>query len=118
MHKKFLAFAVLIVLPLDHSSYASSDTVKVYKSAMSIQCGSRGIKRDEMEKELTDKGIRVLASCHGSDGLSRLAVCGEATGALNVYQISSSDVQKARALGFGVLNELPHPQDDCARSKR
>ena len=67
----------------------------------SLQC-KRGneVALDEMAKQLSDKGIKVLASRKGNDAKVHLQVCGASTGNLNVYKISFADLTTAKELGF------------------
>src|SRR5712691_970315 len=99
--------AAFLCLPLGTAALGSSQTTKVYKPDGSIQCQMSGVALEDMEKELTSKGITVLSSCYSHDGLIRPAVCSVPTGSLNVYEIDVSQLQKARDLGFGVLSDHP-----------
>lgn len=108
---KYLLIAALAVFHWDQLSHASLVTVKIYKADNSVQCDrSGGIKMKDMERELTGEGIKVVSSCYGHDGFGRLAVCGESTGNLNVFEIPESQLQKAKRLGFGLLSGLPDAQ--------
>jgi len=102
-------------LLLGTAAVGSSQTIKVYKPNGSIQCQMSGVTLQDMEKELTSKGITVLSSCYGHDGLVRPAVCSVPTGNLNVYEIDASQLQKARDLGFGVLSDHPSSQGQCTK---
>ena len=77
-----MALAVIAApAPVFAADDGSTETsVKVYKPNGSIQCRSSGIPLQDMEKELTDKGINVLSSCPGFDGFMRTTVCGAAAG--------------------------------------
>lgn len=112
---KYLLIAALAGFHWVQLSHASLVTVKIYKPDHSIQCRSVGIKLKDMERELTDQGIKVLSSCYGHDGLGRPAVCGASTGNLNVFEIPESQLQKAKRLGFGLLSGLPHARDQCKK---
>ncbi len=73
--------------------------VFVAKNNGSKQCGTKkGIAPGVMEKQLKD--IKVYSSVSKSDGLIRSQVCGTSSGYFNVYEIDSSNLEKAKALGF------------------
>lgn len=82
----------------------ASNAVYVYKYDGSVQCGgTEPISLDVMGKELTDAGVKVISQRKGTDGLMHSFVCGATTGAINVYEIDSADLQKARDRNFSVL---------------
>jgi hypothetical protein len=82
----------------------ASNAVYVYKYDGSVQCGGmEPISLDAMGKELTDAGVKVISQRKGTDGLMHSFVCGATTGAINVYEIDSADLQKARDRNFSVL---------------
>jgi len=76
-------------------------SIEVAKYDGSLQCemGSL-VSLDGMEKELRAANIAVQAKAKKSDGLQHPQMCGASTGMMNVYQIKTSDLEKARALGF------------------
>ncbi|MHC2432735.1 hypothetical protein [Bradyrhizobium sp. USDA 4451] len=81
-----------------------SDAVYVYKYDGSVQCGGgQPISLEAMAKELTDAGITIISQRKGTDGLAHPFVCGATTGAINIYEIDSADLQKARDRHFGAL---------------
>lgn len=90
---------------------SSEALVNVFKSDQSKQCEDNGIAADTMRKELLTAGIDVLCAQKSHDGLMRPAVCGGATGAINVYLIHSSNLGDATALGYAPVAELPGYQD-------
>jgi hypothetical protein len=53
-----------------------------------------------MEKELRAASIAVLAKAKKADGIQHPQMCGASTGMMNVYRIKTSDLEKARVLGF------------------
>jgi len=83
------------------------ETVDVAKPDGSLQCqeGS-GILSSKMQNSLTDKRIEVFSSRRSHDCLMRAQVCGQPTGALNVYQIKKNDLDSAKALGFSPLTNF------------
>ncbi|MFZ3229255.1 MAG: hypothetical protein WA160_03535 [Pseudobdellovibrio sp.] len=78
--------------------------VRVYKPDGTLQC-SQGAKIElsVMKKELTD--IQVFSAENKHDGLMRVQMCGHPTGTCNVYEILSSDLDKALKLGFKKWNK-------------
>ena len=60
----------------------------------------RPVSLDEMEKELRAANIAVQAKAKKADGIQHPQMCGASTGMMNVYRIKTSDLEKARVLGF------------------
>jgi len=60
----------------------------------------RPVSLDEMEKELRAADIAVQAKAKKTDGIQHPQMCGASTGMMNVYRIKTSDLEKARVLGF------------------
>jgi hypothetical protein len=78
--------------------------IEVYMYDGTLQCGQgQEISLERQEEILTSKGVEVLKSHKGSDGLLHIAVCGASTGAINVFAIKPEDLQAARELGFSQL---------------
>ena len=76
-------------------------TLEVFKYDGTLQCGQGNeIPLDTMAKELTDKGIEVISSRKGKDGLVHIALCGTSTGSLNVYTLNADSLAQAKELGF------------------
>lgn len=83
---------------------AAGNSAYVYKYDGSVQCGGiEPVPLEIMAKTLTDAGVKILSQHKGNDGLMHQFVCGAVTGAINIYEIDSADLQKARDLKFGVL---------------
>ena len=83
----------------------SAARVLVFKTDGSRQCAKNsGIKPADMAK--TMDGIQVLSSESRHDGKMRIQACGTSTGQINVYEISESDLEKAKALGFELLSPV------------
>ena len=92
----------------------ATDQVKVYKYDGSVQCESSGTSVEDMQRELADAGIHVACGQKAGDGYAYAAVCGTATGMINVYTIGNADLPEAESLGFKSTGELPDYQDqDC-----
>jgi len=69
-----------------------------------------------MEKELRAASIAVAAKAKKADGIQHPRMCGASTGTMNVYRIRTSDLEKARALGFVLYLEGTSIARDRARS--
>ena len=73
--------------------------VKIFKADGTLQCNQgKKIAIDIMAKELA--GIKIYSSENLHDGLMRILMCRKQTGQNNVFEIESSDLQKALSLGF------------------
>lgn len=90
---------------------AASNQVKVYKYDQSTQCNQDGVSLDEMQQELTSAGVTVYCAQKSHDGLLYPAVCGGATGTINVYLIDRRDFGQALRLGFSPVSKLPEYED-------
>ncbi len=84
----------------------TASVVTVFKSRGSVQCGDRGSAPEAMRAELERSGVTVRSASCGSDGRMYPAVCGGATGEINLFEIDAADAARARALGFVPLAEL------------
>lgn len=84
---------------------------KVFKHDKSIQCESDGIPVDDMRLELAKAGVDVICAQKEHDGMNRTAVCGAATGNINVFYIHNNNIPDAEKLGFKSVTELPEYQD-------
>ena len=84
----------------------ASTPLQVFKPRGSLQCEGRGTAPELMRAELERAGVRVLSAQCGSDGRMVPAVCGGATGEINLFEIDAEDAERARALGFAPLSEL------------
>jgi len=85
--------------------------IKVFKYDQSTQCNNDGIPLDVMEQELLRGGIDVKCSQKANDGLLYPAVCGGASGDINVYLIQPENIPDAEHLGFRHVRELTEYQD-------
>lgn len=81
-------------------------TMEVFKYDGTLQCGG-GSERSlaDMRKALDAAGVTVLKQRKDSDGMIRIQMCGASTGKINVFVISSEDLEAARALGFAVFTK-------------
>lgn len=85
--------------------------LKIFKYAESTQCNDDGIPLKKMAEELKAAGIRYTCAQRNFDGMAYPAVCGGATGEINVFRIYSSDLPLARRLGYAPVSTLPQYQD-------
>lgn len=108
MNRSCLTLAALLM-----AGCAGNDPnhAKVYKYDGSIQCEDAGTSVEEMQQELTHAGIPVACGQKAGDGYAYPAVCGTATGMINVYTINQEDVSRAEDLGFRSVAELPDYED-------
>jgi hypothetical protein len=96
-----VAGCLLMSCATQHQVKAVTRTVEIYKPDGSRQCEpDSGTPLTEMERILTDAGIPVLSSRHDHDCLFRPALCGTATGSINIYEISEDQLSDAQALDF------------------
>ena len=96
----FLCYPLLM-----HSASTSSvRTVFVFKLDGTKHCEPyAGVSVESMALELVDAGIEVFSSRKGYDGREGIAICGEPTGQINIYEILSSDLASALSMGFKQL---------------
>lgn len=90
----------------DAAGAGAGASLQVFKPRGSVQCGDRGTAPEAMRAELERAGVRVASARCGSDGRMYPAVCGGATGEINLFEIDAADVERARGLGFAPLAEL------------
>lgn len=102
-----IAACLLMACIPQHQVKAVTGAVEIYKPDGSRQCEpDSGTPLSEMEKILTDAGIEVLSSRRDHDCLFRPALCGTATGAINIYEISRDQLPEAQALDFIPYGQL------------
>lgn len=110
MKTLLLTTCIFLLVACQHVE-PSATSIKVYKYDGSVQCGYTGVELDAMALELTNAGIDVVCLQKGHDGLMRAAVCGAATGKLNIYTINKKHLPEAEALGFKSVDTLAEYQD-------
>lgn len=92
--------------------------LKIFKYAESTQCNNDGIPLKKMAEELRVAGITFTCAQRAYDGMAYPAVCGGATGEINVFRIYASDLPLARRLGYAPVSTLPEYQDrPCGKAK-
>lgn len=87
-------------------------TVKVYKASGSTQCNpGSGTPVKVMLDQFAAANIPVRAMGCGTDGAMRTTVCGAPDGAIRIFEVSVSDLNKAAAQGFLLLGTLPEARE-------
>jgi len=87
-------------------------TVKVYKASGSTQCNpDTGTPVKVMLDQFAAANILVRAVGCGTDGAMRTTVCGAPDGAIRIFEVSASDLNKAAAQGFLLLGTLPEARE-------
>jgi hypothetical protein len=85
----------------------AAQTVEVYKPDGSRQCETdSGIPLSVMKQELSNAAIQVLSSRSAHDCLFRPALCGTATGVINIYEIAANRLSDVQDLGFIPYDQL------------
>ena len=85
-----------------NSPQTTAQRIEVYRSDNSTQCHGGGISPEAMQSELG--AIPVFAARKDQlRGVAFPAVCGGATGSINVYTISQDNQAAAEKLGFRVF---------------
>jgi len=116
-HRQHIANSVAIALALATASCVSANptaseaTVRVYKSAGSVQCAGGGTDLPTLARQLEDAGLKVRSSACGSDGRMRAAMCGAPDGRIVIFELSSDDAQSSSKLGFAPLSNLPDAKE-------
>ena len=91
----------LLVAPAAAQQPGAAQMAYVYKPDGTRHCEtSPEIPLDAMARELDRSGIHVYAHRKSYDGREGVALCGNPTGSVNVYEIAESDLPKALELGF------------------
>lgn len=81
-----------------------TSSVEVFKYDGTLQCGMGSeITLETMEKELKEAGIKVLSKRKDTDGFTHIALCGASIGRINVFEIQSTDFDRALRRGFQFL---------------
>lgn len=85
--------------------------LKVFKYTGSTQCNDDGVPLKKMAEELRAAGIDYTCAQVSNDGMMRPAVCGGASGDINVFRIHATDLRLAQRLGYAPVSTLPQYQD-------
>ena len=97
----FIIVCLLMACVKSHRESFDAQNVIIYKADGSRQCepGS-GTSVSAMAQALTNAGIAVFSSRGDHDCLFRPALCGTATGTINIYEIPANRLSQAQDLGF------------------
>ncbi len=77
----------------------AAKNILVFKYDGTKQCGEgQEITLDAMSRQLRE--IKIISMTKKHDSMMRIQVCGSPTGQANVYEISSTDLDKAKSYGF------------------
>jgi hypothetical protein len=96
---------LLLLAPAAAQQPVGIQAAYVYKPDGTRHCdASPEVSLDSMAEELIRSGIPVHMRRKSHDGREGVAVCGNPTGSINVYEIGESDVPKALELGFRHLD--------------
>lgn len=99
-----ITLSLLVACGGGHHAAASA---KVFKYRGSQQCTGGGASIAELQQQLSSAGIAVSASSCGTDGNLRAAVCGGPDGAIAIFEIPASQVERSSSLSFLPLSKLP-----------
>ena len=84
-------------------------TVEVFKYVGSKQCQGGGTNLDAMADQLMNAGIVPISLACGSDGLTRSSQCGSDDGNINIFEISTTNLNGALFMGYRRLSDLGEP---------
>lgn len=105
---KLPTLSLIVCLILSGCAHVHNpDRIMVYKYDGSVQCEASGVAVEDMRRELTRAGVEVVCGRKAQDGRAYPAMCGAATGRINVYTIDAADLDAAEALGFKSVGTLP-----------
>lgn len=89
--------------------------IAVYALLGSLQCSGGGSTAGQLQQQLVARGIEVIESRCGLDGVPRLAVCGESDGRIAIFDVAEAHAILALAIGFTLLSTLPNATvTDCS----
>ena len=102
-----IIFVLMLSLLLSCSNSTEKETAQVYIHNGAVQCESSGLSKEETAQRLIDNGIDVLKSeCGRLTGVAFAAVCGGATGGINLHTIVSQNLLDAQRLGYKSIADL------------
>lgn len=85
----------------------TTQTTHIYQSAHNKQCEPPTTTLSDSTNQLTTAGVEVLTSnCATQTGMAVMTVCGAPTLAIYLHEIKTSDVQKAKTLGYESASNL------------
>ena len=96
----------------------SADTLWVFKNDGTVHCGPpAGIAPEVMAQELATSGIPVLAMRKAHDGREGIALCGQPTGQINLYEVPAAQLSQARAAGFRLWTGSSRSPDEGRKTE-
>ena len=85
----------------------TTQTTHIYKPDGNKQCQPPTSTLTNSTNQLTTAGIEVITShCATQTGMSIMTVCGAPTLGIHLHEIKTSDIQKAKTLGYEQANDL------------
>ncbi|MCP2039835.1 hypothetical protein L1281_000405 [Neisseria sp. HSC-16F19] len=107
MKKIMLLLGTAMLAACAHTAPATDARVQVYRSDGSRQCETEGATSPQlMQRVLENAGIRVYAARKDHlRGMAFPAVCGGATGSVNVFTIAADQAAWAQAQGFALWHD-------------
>lgn len=84
-------------------------TVEIFKYVGSRQCQGGGVNLDAMADQLMNAGIVPVSLACGTDGLTRPSQCGSDDGNINIFEISTTNLNGALFIGYKRLSDLSEP---------
>lgn len=106
-HPSIYVCLVVSILLAGCAHTQEPQSIGVYKYDGSVQCEGEGESVETMRNELVSAGVEVVCAQKARDGKAYPAMCGAATGRINVFTIDASALDRAEALGFKSVETLP-----------
>jgi hypothetical protein len=93
----------------DQSAAIKRQVSQVYISDGSVQCQNLSRSLDDSKLRLLEQGVDVVSGqCAQLTGVHFMSVCGGLNGKVHVFEVT--DVERAIALGFKAVSDLPKGQ--------
>ena len=87
------------------AEFYQTKSLFVYQSSGAMHCEpDSGIDLSTMGQQLMEGGIEVISMRMGYDGREGVAICGDPTGEINIYEIPASKINTALKIGFKRLS--------------
>ena len=97
----------LTALILLTTTACTTQTTHIYKPTGNKQCQSPTSTLTNSTNQLTSAGIAVHTSyCATQTGMAVMTVCGAPTLGIHLHEINTSDMQKAKDIGYEEANNL------------
>ena len=85
----------------------ATGAVSLYIAAGSLQCSGGGSSIEAVEDSLAQAGVHPSALACGHDGRMRAQACGQPDGRIFLVDVTRTEEEAARSLGFQPLEGLP-----------